>query len=158
MVKKLLLLAVAGLVGANVMTGCVSPNSRPLPTAPPASNGGSYGGSSVESTAAPEPVGSLPSPSDFTITVLITKSNCFGSAGCNVQYEISPAYVGAGGVTKQPFRVFYNIVGGDSPQSDSFTITNGSNMHYDKSGSLSTTGEGEPTLSAVVTRVVAEPN
>jgi hypothetical protein len=156
MTRKLLPLAVAGLVGANVLTGCELPNTRPLPTAPPASNTGSYGGSSVESSATPEPVGSLPSPSDFRITVLVTKSDCFGSAGCNVEYEISPAYIGAGSVTMQPFRVFYNIVGGDSPKTDSFTITNGSNMHFDKSGSLSTTGEGEPTLSAVVTQVVAE--
>ena len=88
--------------------------------------------------------------------MLVTKSDCFGEAGCNVEYEISPVYVGAGPLTKQPFRVFYNILGGDSPKSDSFTVTNGSNMHYDKSGFLSTTGEGAPTLSAVVTNVVAE--
>jgi hypothetical protein len=46
--------------------------------------------------------------------VLVTKSDCFGEAGCNVEYEISPVYVGAGPLTKQPFRVFYNILGGDS--------------------------------------------
>jgi hypothetical protein len=44
--------------------------------------------------------------------VTIIKQNCFGSAGCNVSYEIDPQYVGTAPLPKSEFRVIYQITAG----------------------------------------------
>jgi hypothetical protein len=100
-----------------------------------------------------------PTPMDFKIDVIVTKENCFGTAGCNITYEIDPNYVGTRPIktmTKKRYRVLYEINGGDSPQSNSFVVTNGTSVHGDKSGTISTSGEEAPTLTATATRVIPE--
>lgn len=51
----------------------------------------------------------------------------------NVSYEIDPQYVGTAPLPKSEFRVIYQITGGDSPQTDTFTVTGGT-VHYTKEG------------------------
>lgn len=107
----------------------------------------------------PADTGYLPTPTDFRITVTITRQACFGEAGCNIDYEINPTYIGTtplNQITKQTFRVIYTIQGGDNPQTNSFTVTDGKNLHGDKTGYLSTTGQSTPTITATPTQVVAE--
>ena len=97
----------------------------------------------------------MPRPADFQIKVIETKRDCFGDVGCNIEYEIDPIYIGSATLTNKTFRVFYSINGGENPKSDSFTVTGGSRMHYDKTGYLST-DSNYATITATVTQVVAE--
>lgn len=72
----------------------------------------------------------------------------------NVSYEIDPQYVGTAPLPKSEFRVIYQITGGDSPQTDSFTATGGT-VHYTKEGHISTDTE-EVNITAVPTQVIPE--
>jgi hypothetical protein len=145
-----------GLLGA-ALTACAPVTNGSLHTTYHSANNGP--GSSYTAAAPSSPVdsGVLPTPADFQIKVLVTKQDCFGSAGCNVQYEIDPIYIGYATLTKKTFRVFYSINGGDSPKSDSFTVSDGTRMHYDKTGSISTSGGSYgSSITATPTQVVEE--
>jgi hypothetical protein len=100
--------------------------------------------------------GVLPSPNDIKIHVTIISKNCFGSAGCNVSYEIDPQYVGTAPLPKSEFRVIYQITGGDSPQTDSLTVTGGT-LHYTKEGHISTHTE-DVNITAVTGRRPTTPH
>lgn len=60
-------------------------------------------------------------PADFRIEVIVTGVECFGSAGCLVDYMIDPAYVGTAKLPSQT-TVVYEVRGGDEPQTDSFKV------------------------------------
>lgn len=85
------------------------------------------------STPAPPPTEPIttappytPAPADFAIEVIELERQCFGSAGCNVTYRINPTYVGAvAPAPSETFTVTYDLQGGDSPESGSFTVRNG---------------------------------
>jgi hypothetical protein len=148
-VKKVLL-TIVSVAGALVACGPVINGSLHSTYAP------SNVGAGYNTPTSTQPVGVLPSPSDFKIKVLITKQDCFGTAGCNIEYEIDPIFTGSETLTTKTFRVIYEIDGGDSPKSDSFTVTDGRKMHYDKTGSISTSGSGSGNITATPTQVVAE--
>jgi hypothetical protein len=100
-----------------------------------------------------------PTPTDFRIDIIVTKEDCFGEAGCNITYEVDPNYIGTTPLkelTKKSYRVLYQVEGGDSPRMDSFTVTDGTHVHGDKSGYMSTSGEGAPTITAIATKVIPE--
>jgi hypothetical protein len=52
--------------------------------------------SSAVPTVADAPA-SDPKPADFTIKIKIKRKACFGSAGCNISYQIDPKYHGDAG-------------------------------------------------------------
>ncbi|GAA4383471.1 hypothetical protein [Tsukamurella soli] len=93
------------------------------------------------------------SASDFTIDVIVTKSHCFGSAGCNVSYTITPHYIGStADLAGADVRVIYRVLGGEEPVTDSFTLT-GTSVPYTDESTLETESS-DYKLTAEVTQVV----
>jgi hypothetical protein len=97
-------------------------------------------------TAAP-----LPAPQDFTLDVIEMSRQCFGDAGCTVQYRIVPTYQRAGSVPTGRYSLLYELDGGDEPQSGNIQVRNG--QYHTEEGYLSTTTSGG-TLTAHVTQVL----
>jgi hypothetical protein len=93
----------------------------------------------------------LPTPEQFKLDVVIVEKDCFGSAGCNVMYDIDPTYTGPESLQGTSFTVVYQIDGGDEPQTGNFTVTNGKTSgHRD----LIDTPSASSTLAAVATKVL----
>ena len=93
-------------------------------------------------------------PTDFTLAVKILKQSCFGSAGCNVSYRVTPTYVGNTPTTwiTQSYDVTYTVIGDESgPQINTFMIDRGV-MSSDAQNSASTRSS-TTVLSARVTDV-----
>lgn len=106
-------------------------------------------------TAAPEPEPRefKPLVKDFKIKIKILKKQCFGSAGCLVDYRIDPEYVGT-----QPLpdtgtvEVTYRVTGDESgPIDNTFTVEDGQ-ASYDKEESL-TSKSPATKIKAKVTSV-----
>ncbi|MFC0865673.1 hypothetical protein ACFHYQ_25585 [Sphaerimonospora cavernae] len=78
---------------------------------------------SAEPEPEPEPAEMTPKPRDIKIDIKILKKKCFGSAGCNITYRISPTYIGPGYSEDIEWQVVYEVRGGeDGPQINSFTL------------------------------------
>lgn len=90
----------------------------------------------------------LPAPEDFTLDVVVTSKQCFGSAGCSVVYDIDaswPAYADG------DYDVIYEVRGGeDGPVIDTLEVT-GDEYSY-LPGFVGTASEGAE-LTAVATQV-----
>lgn len=96
----------------------------------------------------------VPLPSEFTIEVIELAKSCYGSAGCNVTYEIEPRYGGAPLDSSHTFKVIFALDGGDAPEMGNFTVRG---ANYNKpSQRMIGTPSSSSTLSARVTRVVEE--
>lgn len=92
--------AIIGSAGEQAATG--TPFATPHTITPPANGGG---------VASPVPVkGPELTAADLTLTVKITQRECFGSAGCNVQYTVRLAT--ARKIT-EPYTVTYTVHGFD---------------------------------------------
>jgi hypothetical protein len=80
----------------------------------------------------------MPKPADFKIKVKIKKKECFGSAGCNLTYQIAPDYVGDVDISSGSYEVTYRVLGGeDGPQINTFTLDSGT-ASFDQEESIST--------------------
>jgi hypothetical protein len=75
----------------------------------------------TEETAEQEPP--APKPSDFDLRVKILKKECFGSAGCNVNYTIRVSYGGAPLPDDKDYLVTYKVTGGEQEIINTFTMT-----------------------------------
>lgn len=103
-------------------------------------------------SAAPLPPAPLPATSDFAIDVKVMKKSCFGSAGCNVTYQIDPRYTGTASLDGHTYTVVYEITGGeDGPQINNFTIRNGA-ASYPTTERIGTSSS-KAALTAKVTSV-----
>jgi hypothetical protein len=97
----------------------------------------------------------VPKPADFVIKLKIKKKECFGSAGCNVTYQIAPTYVGDADISGGSYEITYKVIGGeDGPQINTFTLENGT-ASFDQAETISTPSTTTP-LSVKVTAV--DPN
>jgi hypothetical protein len=125
------------------------------------SNGSSGGGSaSSKSTVTTQrqatattttTIAYVPVPTDFQIGIVETRRSCFGSAGCNITFQIDPSYVGTSSLSpSKTYTVVYQVNGGDSPKTANFTIT-GSQASF-REDTISTPPGAN--LSAVATRVL----
>src|SRR6185436_12085262 len=94
----------------------------------------------------------LPTPDMFTITVKVIEKKCFGSAGCNVTYQIEPTYTGTRPLPTSPVTVVYEVLGGDDPQTNRFTVT-GDRVKFDSEESIQTP-KSSSVLTAKVTAVM----
>jgi hypothetical protein len=91
-------------------------------------------------------------PSDFTIKLRIKSKECFGSAGCDLTYQINPQYNGVEDISSGTWEVTYEVRGGqDGPQVNTFTLDNGQ-ASFDDSESIQTASSGTK-LRAKVTSV-----
>jgi hypothetical protein len=71
-----------------------------------------------------QPKYAAPTAADFKIGVKILERKCFGSAGCNVTFRITPDYTGAALDPSITWLVTYEVHGvEDGPQINSFEVT-----------------------------------
>lgn len=95
-------------------------------------------------------------PSDFVVDVHVLEKKCFGSAGCNVTYQIEPLYKG---VTPLPSSgettVTYEVKGAEDQIINTFTIR-GTQVTFDSEERTQTKRSGDE-LTAEATRVVYRP-
>jgi hypothetical protein len=139
--------ALAAAALAFLVAGCGQPDavftepaSAPVQTTPPPAE------PSDEPT-----VQITPKPSHFHISIRTLKKACFGSAGCNVTYQINPAYVGPALGDDQTVTVTYEVRGGDDPQINSFELE-GTRASFSEEEFISTPSSSSK-LRAVVTDV-----
>lgn len=113
----------------------------------------SQGTAETTTTAPPRPKKTM-TPRDFDLEVTILEKKCFGSAGCNVQYDIQPVYTGnsVSDLTGQSLKVIFEVSGGDSDQVGNFTV-DGMDIRMRESYSISTPSEGSE-ITAEVVRVI----
>lgn len=90
-------------------------------------------------------------PADFQVGVIVTGVECFGSAGCLVDYMIEPVYVGSAKLPTQT-TVVYEIRGGDEPFTDSFKMDSAGNPQGLREEHIRAQASG--SLEAVVIRVL----
>lgn len=72
----------------------------------------------------PTPVATVtPKPRLFQIGTKIREKECFGSAGCNITYQIDPQYVGPITDLDGSWDITYKVIGGeDGPVINTFQI------------------------------------
>lgn len=93
-----------------------------------------------------------PVPSDFGIEIVTLEQSCFGSAGCNVTYQIKVTYLGAQlPASGQTFIVSYDLLGGENPEVGSFTIRDGTVTSQQREFIQT---PPNPTVTAVAKQVV----
>jgi hypothetical protein len=71
----------------------------------------------------PARVWPTPVMADLVLSVKIMKKTCFGSAGCNVTYNIEVNYTGSLLEPGKVWDVTYEVKGGDDPQINTFELT-----------------------------------
>jgi hypothetical protein len=109
---------------------------------------------SATASEAPTPTGPAPTPADFTIAVIETQKNCYGSAGCNVTYRIDPTFLGVAPDASQSFTVIYELTGGKDPETGSFEMQ-GTKYNRPSERMISTDSSGA-VLTATVTQVLED--
>jgi len=91
-------------------------------------------------------------PDDFALEVKIVEKQCFGSAGCNIEYKVEPTYKGqVADLEDETIDITFKVLGDDSgAQTGTITLDGGS---YDlMTRSASTSGDAVK-LKAKVTEV-----
>lgn len=132
-----------GLVG---VLACGA-GGKEVPTNPAPAAGGTGA-----PAAAPAGAGySEPVIANFKVTVKVTKKSCFGSAGCNIEFRISPKYTGTLDPSKT-YEVTYEVSGvEDGPKINTFQLT-GSTATVDET-ELASTKSSKVKLTVKVTDV-----
>lgn len=116
-------------------------DTKPLATA----SSGPAAAAPAKSTA-PAVTYTAPVAADFKISLKILRKKCFGSAGCNVNYRVELKQVSAKVIDpSKTYEISYLIKGGDSPESGTLTITDGSYSVIEES--TSTPGSKTPTIA-----------
>jgi hypothetical protein len=95
-----------------------------------------------------------PTPADFRIDVVVTSKHCFGSAGCNLEYDVDLTYAGTTPLDPDgTWTLIYEVDGGkDGPQIENLTLTGDGKATVPQDESISTSS-GSAVLTAHVTSV-----
>jgi hypothetical protein len=115
----------------------------------------------AEQPAAPTPAKTYPTPAlaDFALAVKVTKKQCFGSAGCNVEFTIDLAYNGPALEPNSSWDVTFDLQGTEDSYTSTLHMTvNDTGLHgtYDQdSDQLVQTKSAKTVLKPVVTSVTA---
>lgn len=136
--------AIAAALLAAGLTGCLPPGGTH--SLGSSTSYGSYTAPVEVTTTAP-----LPTPAEFSLNVVETNHQCFGSAGCNVQYRIVPTWVGSGSAPTSSFTLLYAVVGLDDAATGSIKVTDG---HFATESGFGSSQGG--TLTAQVTQVLED--
>lgn len=109
------LIVLVVLVCAGIVAAVVSTSSTPKP--PIVGPTGQLAGSQGQPVATPTAKVAYPTPAakDFTITPKITNKQCFGSAGCNVQFTVNLDYTGTPVKPSSSWDVTYEAQGTEDP-------------------------------------------
>lgn len=82
------------------------------------------GGSTAATTAAAASKYAEPTVADFELTLTELSRQCFGSAGCNVQFSVNLKNVGGKAFDPgKSYRLTFNVEGTTEPYSNYVTIT-----------------------------------
>jgi hypothetical protein len=109
--------------------------------------------------AEPTPAKTYPTPAaaNFELAIKTTKKECFGSAGCNIQFTINLAYNGPALEPNSSWDVTYDITGGEDPQTNTLTVvfdSGGVHGTYSQDDfQMISTKSSKAVLKAVVTSV-----
>lgn len=105
-------------------------------------------------TTPPEPAYRTPTKSDFVVSVRNTSKDCFGSAGCIIDYKVKASVKhGADLDPDQSYDVTFDVRGDeDGPITGTFTVQNGEVSSYDLEG-VASTGSSGTKLTVKVTNV-----
>jgi hypothetical protein len=127
------ILAVVGIAGTD--TNDPGRDIRPE-TAEPVGDG--------EPADEPDALYHEPDAEDFELTVKTLSKECFGSAGCLIDFRIELAYVHTGGDLDPAitYEVTYEISGGESSYVNTLTVT-GDQYSTEESESISTASDVE---------------
>jgi hypothetical protein len=144
------------VVGIGVV-GALAANTAKTPTAATTT----AGRPAAEQPAAPTPAKTYPTPAltDFALAVKVTKKQCFGSAGCNVEFTIDLAYNGPALEPNSSWDVTFDLQGTEDSYTSTLHMTvNDTGLHgtYDQdSDQLVQTKSAKTVLKPVVTSVTA---
>lgn len=144
------LAAVLGIWGMTILFGAVDKFSTDMQHLGQGSTSISTEAPTYDAVTAPA---DLPMPSEFKLAVKTLSKQCFGSAGCNITYQIEPTYSGSTPLpTDKTLTVVYQVLGGqDGPQINNFTVT-GQSVRYDKTEFVGT-ASSSAVLSATAMSV-----
>ncbi|MFD1085201.1 hypothetical protein [Micromonospora andamanensis] len=82
------------------------------------------GAAAAPATSAAAPSYSTPKSSDFKLKVKMLDKQCFGSAGCNVEFRVSEVtYVGAGLDPDATYEISYEFKGLEDPMIGTFELS-----------------------------------
>lgn len=73
--------------------------------------------------AGPAKAYTIPRAKDFELTLKTTRRACFGSAGCNIDFEIQLNYLGSGGEPGSSWDITYDVQGAEDPYTNTLTMT-----------------------------------
>jgi hypothetical protein len=91
-----------------------------------------------------------PAPGDFALSIVVLEQSCFGSAGCNITYEIDLAYKGPRPLDSgDAWTVIYEIRGGENVKVGNISVQG--DRYSKESDTIST--DPNPRLEAVPTAV-----
>ncbi|MFI6228865.1 hypothetical protein ACIBCR_16300 [Micromonospora echinospora] len=138
----------AALLAAS-LTACGGGDSADQPVAAPSTT-------PATTSAAPPPTTPAmsyptPLPGSFTLTPKILKKQCFGSAGCNIEFRIEVSYAGLPLDPSKTYEVTYEVKGGEDPLINTFELT-GTSASVQETESISTERKTDK-LTATVTSV-----
>jgi hypothetical protein len=141
----------AAIATALVAIGCSSAPSGDKKAADPAAPAATAGHGT---TTPPAKAAGTLTKADIKLTVKTTKKECFGSAGCNVQFLIQPTVDKSKLNSDQAWLITYEVSGvEDGPQVNSFTLKgDGTYDSYEVVGSASTSSKNAK-LAAKVTAI-----
>lgn len=89
---------------------------------------------------------------NFELGVRIRSKKCFGSAGCSLDVQVTPTYVGNQDVSTGSWELTYKLRGGeDGPVVETMTLIDGT-FSFPEEQSLSTASSASK-VTAVVTAV-----
>lgn len=117
------------------------------------------GSNAVQSTATSrersttDPPRRDPLPTDFTIDVVVTDKQCFGSAGCNLEYEVDLNYVSSQPLDEDgSWTLIYEVTGDESGVQIKSLELRGDGQFTTRRETMSTTSS-DVTPTAKVTRI-----
>lgn len=149
-------IAIVALFAATIiaLSGCVSPAGSPK----------SFGDidsaisiSSSDTDTPPVIEAYTPVPADFGLMITITSEQCFGSAGCNVDFIITIEYSGdTMYVGDGPYTLLYTVTGAEQPLTDNVILTpsEGGTASYSQPTHYVSTSAPGASLTAVVSQIL----
>lgn len=142
--------ALAAITALACGAGDPTPSNKPIATGAPAT------GTSTATKAADKPAPlkyAMPKPAEIKLTVKVLEKQCFGSAGCNLQFRISKVtYTGSGLDPEATYEVSYSYKGLESPQQGTFALS-GDGQAELETLEFGSTGSSSKKVTAVVTDV-----
>jgi hypothetical protein len=100
----------------------------------------------------PSPEKSAPTVEDFKLNLTVTSKQCFGSAGCNVQYRVAPVWQHSLPVTLDgDYDLTYKVEGDESgPIIDTLTVYANGKYSVPWEGFASTSYGGQKLTAEII--------